>query len=322
MRALRAVSTEKGRDPADFVLLAYGGSGPVHAAALAAELGVRTAIVPPLAGLFSAAGLLFARAEFHDVRFCRVNARDPDLDLLERVDADMRESLTAAIGRRVRVEWQRSADVRYRGQNWSVTIDFPGAIDAEALAGLVERFEAEHERLYGTRLEPGSPVDIRAVRLIALGPPREEFSLPGASDHPLNGSRPTRLANFGPRHGTLEVSILPRSSLGAEPVVGPLLVDEYDTTVVVPPGWTVRVDSPRTRSCSTTSRSSSRMRSRAGRGHMRPRSRAGWSRTRSRRPPTRWRRRSSAPRTRRSSATRWTSRPRSAARPARRSRRR
>ena len=56
MRALRAVSTEKGRDPADFVLLAYGGSGPVHAAALAAELGVRTAIVPPLAGLFSAAG--------------------------------------------------------------------------------------------------------------------------------------------------------------------------------------------------------------------------------------------------------------------------
>jgi len=243
MRALRAVSTEKGRDPADFVLLAYGGAGPVHAAALAAELGVRTAIVPPLAGLFSAAGLLYARAEFHDVRFCRVNARIPDLDLLERVDADMRESLTAAIGPEVRVEWQRLADVRYRGQNWSVTIDFPGAIGAEALAGLVERFEAEHERLYGTRLEPGSPVDIRAVRLIALGPPREEFSLPGGSDRPLNGSKATRLANFGPRHGTLEVSILPRSSLGAEPVAGPLLVDEYDTTVVVPPGWTVRVDS-------------------------------------------------------------------------------
>src|SRR5205085_4534307 len=75
MRALRAVSTEKGRDPSDFVLLAYGGSGPVHAAALAAELGVKTAIVPPLAGLFSAAGLLFARTERHDVRFCRVSAR-------------------------------------------------------------------------------------------------------------------------------------------------------------------------------------------------------------------------------------------------------
>src|SRR5581483_5602958 len=63
MRALRAVSTEKGRDPADFALVAYGGSGPVHAAALAAELGCRTAVVPPLARLFPAAGLLFARAE-------------------------------------------------------------------------------------------------------------------------------------------------------------------------------------------------------------------------------------------------------------------
>ena len=71
MRALRAVSSEKGRDPEEFALVAYGGSGPVHAAGLAAELGVRTVIVPPHAGLFSAAGLLFARSEFHDVRFCQ-----------------------------------------------------------------------------------------------------------------------------------------------------------------------------------------------------------------------------------------------------------
>ncbi len=77
MRALRAVSSEKGRDPAEFGLVAYGGSGPVHAAGLAEELGVRTVVVPPLAGLFSAAGLLFARTEFHDVRFCRVRHRSP-----------------------------------------------------------------------------------------------------------------------------------------------------------------------------------------------------------------------------------------------------
>ena len=126
MRALRAVSTEKGRDPADFVLLAYGGSGPVHAAALAAELGVRTAIVPPLAGLFSAAGLLFARAEFHDVRFCRVDAREPDLATLQRLDDEMREALAASLGPGVEAEWQRQADVRYRGQNWSVTDRLPG----------------------------------------------------------------------------------------------------------------------------------------------------------------------------------------------------
>jgi 5-oxoprolinase (ATP-hydrolysing) len=225
MRALRAVSTEKGRDPAAFVLIAYGGSGPVHAAALAAELGVRTAIVPPLAGLFSAVGLLFARAEWHDVRFCKIDARQPDLAELRRLDAEMRVEC---------VDRQRVADVRYRGQSWSVPVDFPGEIDEASVAALVEAFEAEHETLYGTRLEEGSPVDIRALRLISLGPEQAPFSFgttPGRSG--------SRLADFG--DGPVEVEVRPRDAL-ADGAAGPLLVDEYDTTVVVPPGWTVRLD--------------------------------------------------------------------------------
>jgi N-methylhydantoinase A len=223
MRALRAVSTEKGRDAGDFVLIASGGSGPVHAAALAAELGVRTAIVPPLAGLFSAIGLLHARAEWHDVRFCRINARAPDLEELRRLDAEMRRDAD---------DWQRVADVRYRGQSWSVPIDFPGEIDEASVATLVERFEAEHELLYGTRLESGSPVDIRAVWLVSLGPKRAPLS---PSDNLLQGRNEvgSRLADFG--DGFVDVPVRLRGSL-AEPAHGPLLVDEYDTTVVVPPG--------------------------------------------------------------------------------------
>src|ERR1700730_7877898 len=174
MRALRAVATEKGRDPRDFVLLAYGGSGPVHAAALAAELGVETAGVPPLAGLFSSAGLLFARTEFHDVRFCRVDAREPDVPRLLRLDSEMRSQLERRIGDAPGArEWQRAAELRYRGQNWSVPVDFPGAIERDSVERLIERFEAEHERLYGPRLEPGSPIEIRAIRLSLLGPPRD-----------------------------------------------------------------------------------------------------------------------------------------------------
>jgi N-methylhydantoinase A/oxoprolinase/acetone carboxylase beta subunit/N-methylhydantoinase B/oxoprolinase/acetone carboxylase alpha subunit len=227
MRALRAVSTEKGRDPGDFVLIAYGGSGPVHAAALAAALGVRTAIVPPLAGLFSAIGLLHARAEWHDVRFCRIDARNPDLAELRGLDAEMRRPAD---------DWQRVADLRYRGQSWSVPIDFPGEIDAAAVAELVERFEAEHETLYGTRLEAGSPVDIRALRLVSLGP--EQPNVPLSA--PSREAGGTRRADFG--DGPVEVPVRSRDSL-AEPADGPLLVDEYDTTVVVPPGWVVRLDS-------------------------------------------------------------------------------
>ena len=122
--------------------------GPVHAAALAAELGVRTAIVPPLAGLFSAAGLLFARAEFHDVRFCRVSAREPDLGVLERLDDEMR----AGARRRDRDRTSRSsgsarptsATAARTGASRSTS---PARSTAPALAALVERFEAEHERL-------------------------------------------------------------------------------------------------------------------------------------------------------------------------------
>ncbi|HEY4349170.1 MAG TPA: hydantoinase B/oxoprolinase family protein [Gaiellaceae bacterium] len=248
MRALRSVSTEKGRDPTDFALIAYGGSGPVHAAALAADLGVKTALVPPLAGLFSAAGLLVARAEFHDVRFCKVSAWTVSsadvaagLRVLAGLDAEMREALTASIGADIEIEWQRLADVRYRGQNWSVSVDFPEDLDEVGLAALVERFEAEHERLYSTRLEPGSEIDIRALRLIALGPDRSELLQPQDRELP-DGGPTSRAADFGPRHGTIEAAVRSRSSLGAEPIAGPLLVDEYDTTVVVPPGWVVSVD--------------------------------------------------------------------------------
>ena len=230
MRALRAVTTERGRDPGDFALLAYGGSGPIHAAALAAELGVKTAIVPPLAGLFSAAGLLFARPERHDVRFCKVSARDGDDEELRRLEEEMRASMDAPDV----VEWQRVADVRYRGQSWSIPLEWPEGVD---VAALVERFEEAHEQLYGTRLEQGSPVDVRALRLIALGPESPPFSL--VYEQPDVAA--TRRADFGPRYGTIEVPVRSRAQL-AEPVGGPLLIDEYDTTVVVPPGWTVALD--------------------------------------------------------------------------------
>jgi N-methylhydantoinase A/oxoprolinase/acetone carboxylase beta subunit/N-methylhydantoinase B/oxoprolinase/acetone carboxylase alpha subunit len=241
MRALRSVSTEKGRDPNDFVLLAYGGSGGIHAAALAAQLGVRTAIVPPLAGLFSAAGLLSARAEFHDVRVCRVDARAPDLALLGAIDAELRARLGARIGEAEPFEWLRTADLRYRGQNWNVTVDFPGSISEEAVVALRERFEAEHERLYGNRLEPGSPIEIRALRLAAIGRPRGRVaSTPRVDDGRLAQRDSRRVADFGAAHGSVEVSVRSRESIGADAVDGPLLIDEYDTTVVVPPGWSVR----------------------------------------------------------------------------------
>jgi N-methylhydantoinase A/oxoprolinase/acetone carboxylase beta subunit/N-methylhydantoinase B/oxoprolinase/acetone carboxylase alpha subunit len=240
MRALRAVSSERGRDPRDFALIAYGGAGPIHAAALADELGIETVLVPPLAGLFSAAGLLFARTEFHDVRFCEVDARGGDVGALSALDRELREALTAQIGDIRAVEWQRSADARYVGQSWDIELEFPGEeITAETTADLADRFEREHARTYGVRHDPGSPVVIRALRLAVVGPPTTAAWIAPRTAPLGSGSRLAALLGDGTMS---DVPVTSRSSLPRETTNGPLLVDEYDTTVVVPSGWTVRRD--------------------------------------------------------------------------------
>ncbi|HET7046277.1 MAG TPA: hydantoinase/oxoprolinase family protein [Gaiellaceae bacterium] len=223
-RALRSVSSEKGRDPRDFALIAYGGAGPVHAVGLAEELGCRTVFVPALAGLFSALGLLYARPEFHAVRTCHLDARAVAGSELDDVFEELRETLEG-------VEFVRSVELRYGGQTWEIEVEAGDPVDLDAL---VAAFEDEHERLYGVRGEPGSPVEIRALRLAGLGPSHAvERLAAGDGFAPRESSRETVL-------GTLPVRS--RASVGEAPEPGPLLVDEYDTTVVVRPGWTARRD--------------------------------------------------------------------------------
>jgi N-methylhydantoinase B/oxoprolinase/acetone carboxylase alpha subunit len=240
MRALRAVSSEKGRDPADFALIAYGGSGPVHAAGLAAELGIQRILVPPVAGGFSAAGLLFARPEFHDVRFCRVNARAGDVSELLALEHEMRSALRGRIGQGDEITWRRSADVRYRGQSWDIEIDLDGEeIDGVALTRLVADFEGEHERTYGVREDDDAPVEIRALRLALLGAepaPTVSSVAAFASGH---DSPQVREADFRDDRGTIASPVCNRHEIAESGVDGPVLIDEYDTTVVVPTGWRV-----------------------------------------------------------------------------------
>jgi N-methylhydantoinase A len=229
-RALRSVSSEKGRDPRDFALIAYGGSGPVHAAGLAEELGCRTVLVPALAGLFSSLGLLFARPEFHDVYSCHLDARTVEPAELSRIFDELEARLALSLEQ---AEWVRSADLRYGGQSWEVEVEFSGS-PADVLA----RFEDAHERLYGVRGEPGSPIEIRALRVTGVGPSAAVDALGLAAGE--RGAGGTRAATFDGE--TADVPVRTRASIGDQPEPGPLLVDEYDTTVVVRPGWTVRRD--------------------------------------------------------------------------------
>ena len=142
------------------------------------------------------------------------------------------------------VDWMRSADLRYKGQSWDIEVDFPdGATDRDAVAALVERFEHEHERVYGVvpeeRLAGGDP------RAAARGPrPRARRQRASGGGGRLVGrGRVVRRADFGPAHGMVETSVArARRGSGARGSRGRLLIDEYDTTIVVPPGWHVALD--------------------------------------------------------------------------------
>jgi len=247
-RALRSVSSEKGRDPRDFAIVAYGGSGPVHAAGLADELGARTVVVPAVAGLFSAVGLLFARPEFHDVRTCQLDVDEVDPAHVLGLVSEMRRDLEAAFPGEPD-EWGASAELRYGGQSWEVEVALADdACDDQSqasldLAGLRARFEDEHERLYGIRGQPGAPVEIRAVRLAALGrAPEAEMTIAEQRAGVRLKSDALGCRSVYVEGAVVDAPVRTRTSIGVDAEPGPVLVDEYDTTVVVPPGWSVRRD--------------------------------------------------------------------------------
>ena len=245
IRAIRAVSTYRGRDPRDFALLAFGGSGPIHAADMARSLGIGTVVVPPSPGLFSAVGLLQARPERHFVRTYFTSVADADFDGINRVFDEFVARSTASMTDEgydpADIEWMRAVDLRYTGQAHELTIPMSAqSLDQSVLSGLVSSFHHEHDRTYGHKAED-EPTEIVNLRLTASG--RLHGSVPTHSAH-AHGSVDAHRRNvyFGPAVGTLETQVIDRPSLSASPTSGPLIIEEYDATTVVPPGCSARLD--------------------------------------------------------------------------------
>ena len=245
MRAIRAVSTYRGRDPRAFSLLAFGGSGPVHAAGIARDLGIRLVIVPPAPGLHSAVGLLEALPEYHFVQtfFSRVSDVDPAglATAYEKLESRAVEALKAEGYKDADIGLSRSADLRYVGQAYELTIDAPaGKLAAADVASLVGLFHDEHERTYGHKA-PDEPVEIVNLRTAARG--RSDLTRPERPAAARSATRnQSRDAYFGPDHGSITSPVLSRSDLGATRRQGPIIVEEYDATVVVPPDCTASLD--------------------------------------------------------------------------------
>jgi N-methylhydantoinase A len=248
MRAIRAVSSERGRDPREYALFAFGGNGPLFAAGMARQLEIRRIVVPPAPGLFSSFGLLFADVEHHYVRtWRRLVTRIAPTELgevLARMEAEARTQLRADGFRDGAIRVRRSADCRYEGQSFELTVPVAeGAVDARLVTGIAEAFGREHERTYGHRAGEHEPVEIVSLRVVGLGvPDRPRVPEPIRMDRtgPGHGGGARRVY-FGPELGWRETPIIARADLGTAHD-GPCIVEEYDATCVVPPDSRASLD--------------------------------------------------------------------------------
>ena len=230
VRALRVVTVERGIDPRGFALLPFGGAGPMHAAAIAAELGIETILCPRASGVLSALGLCASNRRRDTVRTVMLGG---DSLSAERVAAEVGELITTTGADLAAAQPEVAYEMRYDGQGFELSV--PGPVNPDP-ADLRERFERAHEDRYGHR-DPEGKVVLVDIRLAMVTP----------------GSKPDLAAASG---GCLETSVRPVLSDGAwieatilhgEPAAGvraegPVVFELPETTLVLPPGWTAEVD--------------------------------------------------------------------------------
>jgi N-methylhydantoinase A len=218
-RAIRVVSVERGHDPRDFVLAAFGGCGGLHACEVAADLGIPTVLVPCYAGALSALGMLLAD-----------RVRDYAAGALgcAAIEESFVELETRALAEMPGASLERSADARYLGQSYELNVPWDDAIGA---------FHTEHQRTYGYR-NPERPVEIVTIRVRArIATPRPAIQSPRrAAASPAE----TRRAFVG--GGWTKVPVLRREQVPQAGQFGPALVLDYGATIVVPPNWLAKMD--------------------------------------------------------------------------------
>lgn len=243
--ALRIVSIERGHDPREFALIAFGGAGPVHAAALADELQIPEIIVPPVPGAFSALGVVASnlKRDYSRTLYADLAALDPArvAAMLAEMEATASDMLAAAgipPGRRVLL---RAADVRYRRQAYELTVPLAaGPITRTNLDALATNFHEKHRQTYG-HADPEEPVQLVTLRLTAVGrlPELQLGRLPAAAASARQRMREV----WFPTTGFTATPVHWRDNLIADQsIVGPAIIEALDSTIVVPPGWVAGVD--------------------------------------------------------------------------------
>jgi N-methylhydantoinase A len=236
--AIKEISIGRGHDPRDFALVAYGGAGPMHAAAVAAELEIPMVIVPPGPGNFSAFGALISDLRHDHVRTRLLRLAETLIETIEEtfaaMEAEARAELLAEGVASERIGFRRAAGMRYLGQSWELPVELPARlISIEALEQL---FHDSHMQRFGYRGR--NPVELVTFRLAALG--RVDKPALAASSTIGTSAPRSRTVQFdGTPHETtvLDREALPEGAAGE----GPAIIEEMGALTVVPPGWRFRL---------------------------------------------------------------------------------
>ena len=249
VNAMRLISVQRGYDPRDFALIAFGGAGPVHANRLAMEMEVPTTVVPSSPGTTSAWGLLASDIK-HEYSATLIRpAQDADPDELGKSFRQLESEGHAALERDgiapEEMSFQRQSDMRYVGQSYELAVPvISGEISRNTIGELIDRFHREHRRAYGFDA-PDEPVQFVNLRVSAIG----KILKPALGSVSSNATgvgqsrEATRPVYFAEANGYVDCPIYNRYRLGNGDVVkGPAVVEEMDSTTVVHPQWQARVD--------------------------------------------------------------------------------
>lgn len=242
-KILRIVSVERGYDPRDFSLVAFGGAGPMHVCALAEELEINKVLLPPNPGMFSALGLLTADL-FHDYT-------SPVLSISTEVDSDVVEEMYQRMERTGHVtlemegvpegkrRFQRTLDIRYMGQGFELNVETDEKFSKTSVKDAVKNFHEKHKEVYGY-MDESEPVEFVNAKLRVIGLLDTPTLVEKINN---NNSEPTGLRSvfFESTGEWVETAVYNRNGLGKK-VEGPAIVEQYDSTTVVYPGWSLEQD--------------------------------------------------------------------------------
>jgi N-methylhydantoinase A len=241
--AVKGVTTERGLDVGDYVLVAYGGAGPLHAVEVARELGMRRVIVPEAPGVFSAYGMLFSDLRYDFVRTWFTRLDDASFDEIEAVYKELedegRRDIAQTSVKPDQITIKRAADMRYVGQEHAVTVDLPMEVfEKRDRKAIKDHFDAQHEQRYGTNA-PAERAEIVSLRTAVTGvmrkPPQEKIKAggPEPAKEAFTGERPVYYEGAG----FVDTPTYKRDALVAgNKIAGPALIEEHASTTVLAPG--------------------------------------------------------------------------------------